>query len=138
MSPKLNELLVRRYVEDVWNAGNLELVDELLDPNHIRHDPILSDDVIGTESIKAQIKSLRTGLPDLNFDVKIYPAADGIHVTRQWILTGTHQGKWMGIKPTGNHITNTGMAISRIANGTIAEEWIQRDEIGLRKQIGQA
>ena len=96
---------------------------------------MLSKDVIGIESVKEQIRSLHVALPDLHIDVTIYPAADGMHVTRKWTLTGTHEGPWMDIAPTGSKIINTGIAISRILNGKIAEEWIQRDEVGLRRQI---
>ena len=135
MSKELNALLVKRYVELVWNKCQIELANELLTTDHIRHDPMLSKDVIGIESVKEQIRSLHVALPDLHFDVTIYPAADGMHVTRKWTLTGTHEGPWMDIAPTGSKIINTGIAISRILNGKIAEEWIQRDEVGLRRQI---
>jgi steroid delta-isomerase-like uncharacterized protein len=137
MIPELNEALVRRYVEDVWNKGWINLADELLTPDHVRHDPILEQDVVGITSVTEQIKSLRIALPDLHFDVRIYPAADGLHVTRQWIMSGTHEGEWMGFAPTGSKIINTGMALSRIRNGKIDEEWIQRDEVGLRQQMGR-
>ena len=109
MIPELNEALVRRYVEDVWNKGWINLADELLTPDHVRHDPILEQDVVGITSVTEQIKSLRIALPDLHFDVKVYPAADGLHVTRQWIMSGTHEGEWMGFAPTGSKIINTGM-----------------------------
>ena len=135
MTTKSNETLVRRYVEDVWNKGQIDLLDELLTPGHVRHDPILEQDIIGIASVKKQIKSLRLALPDLHFNVRIYPATDGLHVTRKWTMSGTHEGEWMGIPPTGSKIINTGMALSRILDGKIDEEWIQRDDIGLRRQI---
>ena len=46
MTPELNEALVPRLVEDVWNKGQVELADELLTPDHVRHDPILEQDVV--------------------------------------------------------------------------------------------
>jgi predicted ester cyclase len=51
-------------------------------------------------------------------------------------MTGTHEGEWMGIAPTGAKIVNTGMALSRFEAGLIVEEWIQRDDIGLMRQLG--
>ena len=135
MTTKSNETLVRRYVEDVWNKGQIELVDELLTQDHVRHDPFLEHDIVGIASVKKQIKSLRLALPDLHFNAQIYPAADGLHITRKWTMSGTHNGEWMGIPPTGSKIINTGMALSRICHGKISEEWIQRDNVGLRRQI---
>ena len=135
MITKSNETLVRRYVEDVWNKGQIDLADELLTPDHVRHDPFLEHDIVGIASVKKQIKSLRLALPDLHFKVGIYPASDGLHVTRKWTMSGTHEGEWMGFPPTGAKIINTGMALSHILDGKINEEWIQRDDVGLRRQI---
>ena len=76
-------------------------------------------------------------LPDLYFQVTIHPGNDnGEFVTRRWTMTGTHEGEWMGIAPTGVKVVNTGMALSRFEAGVIAEEWIQRDDIGLLQQLG--
>ena len=46
MTTKSNETLVRRYVEDVWNKGQIDLVNELLTPGHVRHDPVLEQDIV--------------------------------------------------------------------------------------------
>lgn len=49
---------------------------------------------------------------------------------------GTHQGELEGTSPTGNRIRVTGINISRIAGGKIAEEWTVYDALGLLRQIG--
>jgi len=51
-------------------------------------------------------------------------------------MIGTHLGTWRNIPPTGVSISSTGMAISRMEDGLIAEEWVQRDDLGLLRQIG--
>ena len=136
MTPESAETLIRRYVDEVWNEGQLKTVDDLLTSDHLRHDPLLDHDIVGTDAVIVQITELRNALPDLHFAFSTYPAADGIYVTRRWTMTGTHKGHWMGVAPTGSKITNMGMALSRIESGKIAEEWIQRDNVGLRRQIG--
>ena len=80
--------------------------------------------------------SLQTGFPDFHFDVWIIPSANGEFVTRRWIMIGTHLGTWRNITPTGVSISSTGMAISRMEDGLIAEEWVQRDDLDLLRQIG--
>ena len=37
-------------------------------------------------------------------------------------LTGTHEGEFQGIAPTGRRINITGLALARIENGKVAEE----------------
>jgi steroid delta-isomerase-like uncharacterized protein len=131
-----SEEMVARYVEEVWNQGNLDVAHELLAPDHVRRDSILPNGVMGIEAVKAQIANLKTAFPDFHFDVWIIPSASGEFVTRHWIMTGTHLGEWMDVPPTGAVVTSTGMTISRMENGLIAEEWVQRDDLGLLRQIG--
>ena len=130
------EEVVARYVEEAWNRGNIQIVDELLTPGHVRRDSLLNEPVVGIESVKAQIVSLQTGFPDFHFDVWIIPSANGEFVTRRWIMIGTHLVTWRNITPTGVSISSTGMAISRMEDGLIAEEWVQRDDLDLLRQIG--
>ncbi|MCH7740897.1 MAG: ester cyclase, partial [Chloroflexi bacterium] len=55
---------------------------------------------------------------------------------RRWLMTGTHMAEYAGIPATGRSVTSTGMAISRLERGRIAEEWINRDDLGLLRQLG--
>jgi predicted ester cyclase len=132
-----NGEVIRRYVDEVWNWGMLDVADELLALAHVRHDPVLEFDAIGIDEIKLQVSALRAAFPDLRFEASIYASSDDDgFVTRRWMMTGTHDGEWMGIAPTGAKITSTGMALSRFDNGKIAEEWIHRDDLGLMRQLG--
>jgi predicted ester cyclase len=51
-------------------------------------------------------------------------------------MRGTHQGDLFGIPPTGKQATFTGLVISRMAGGQIAEEWEHFDQLGLLQQLG--
>jgi steroid delta-isomerase-like uncharacterized protein len=130
------EVVVARYVEEVWNQRKVQLVDELLAPDHVRRDSLLTDAVVGRESVKVQVLGLKAAFPDFHFDVWIILSESGEFVTRRWTMTGTHLGRWLDVPATGISVTSTGMAISRIENGLIAEEWVQRDDLGLLRQIG--
>ena len=50
--------------------------------------------------------------------------------------SGTHQGEFFGIPPTGEHITTTGINIFRIENGKIVELWANSDDLGVMQQLG--
>jgi hypothetical protein len=48
-----NEALVRRYFEEIWDKGNLELIDELFTTNFVRHGPLGTEgEVRGLEGFK--------------------------------------------------------------------------------------
>ena len=126
---------VRRYVADIWNAGNPDLLGEFVTDDHVRHQP--GGDVVGIDALSSAITALRVGFPDLHFEVTVIPANDlGKTVTRRWVMTGTHEGVYAGIEPTGRAVTSTGIGISRFEGGKIAEEWISRDDLGLLAQLG--
>jgi predicted ester cyclase len=62
--------------------------------------------------------------------------AEGDKVVVRASLRATHEGNCMGIPPTGKHVTVPFIAIYRIANGKIAEHWIQMDAMSLLRQLG--
>ena len=53
-----------------------------------------------------------------------------------WTASGTHDGEVLGIAPTGNSITRSGLSWQRIENGKIVETWVERDGLGLARDIG--
>ena len=49
---------------------------------------------------------------------------------------GTHQGELEGIAPTGRRVESTGIIISRIEGGKLAEDWANFDDLGLMRRLG--
>ncbi len=62
--------------------------------------------------------------------------AEGDKVLLRFTLRGTHKGDFMGIQPTGRTVAVPGLIVYRIANGKIAEHWIQMDNAALMQQLG--
>lgn len=54
----------------------------------------------------------------------------------RWTLTGTHQGEFHGIPPSGHRISIAGLEQNRVAGGLIVEHWGMFDNIALLQQIG--
>ncbi|MHC4700578.1 MAG: ester cyclase [Planctomycetota bacterium] len=120
----------------VWNQGNLAVADEIFATDFVNHHPSRPD-VIDLDSYKAWVVENRTALPDLR--VVIYydmMVAEGDKVAGHWTATGTHQGEFMGIPPTGKHMTQTGMNIFRLAGGKIVEAWWSPDTLAMAEQLG--
>ncbi|MDQ5828546.1 MAG: ester cyclase, partial [Actinomycetota bacterium] len=51
-------------------------------------------------------------------------------------VSGTHQGEIMGIAPTSNRVTITGIDILRITDGKVVEHWGKFDDLGMMQQLG--
>jgi steroid delta-isomerase-like uncharacterized protein len=126
--------IARRYIEEVWNNGNLVLIDELFTPDYINHSPNVGQ-MAGPEGLKQLIATFRRAAPDLHLTINDM-IAEGDRVVTRWTAQGTHQGELMGVPPTGKQIAVTAIVIDRIVDGRIVEHWAGRDDLGLFQQLG--
>jgi len=129
-----NKAVLRRAHEEVWSKGNLETADELYDPNYVYH-ATYGPDEKGLELFKKGVKDQHIAFPDWNEQVMQIIAAGDIVVTR-FISSGTHRGPWVGIPPTGRRLKVQEIAIHRLANGKIVEQWDAGDWDQAEKQLG--
>ena len=120
-----NKALVREFFEEAWGKGNVAAVDQFMAPDYVEH-PRPSTLPPGTEGLKQLIASYRTAFPDLKMTLDdIF--AEGEMVAFRWSVSGTHLGDWLGVPPTGNHITATGISVFRIAGEKVEESWTSID-----------
>ena len=134
MSTEDNKALAQRWLEEVWNKGDLSLIDELIAPNYVLHDPTRPG-LRGRAGIKESIAMFRTAFPDLHFTIEDQVAESEKIVTR-YTVQGTQMGPLMGIPATGKQGTITGIDIYRIMDGQIEEAWSNWDTLGLLQRIG--
>jgi steroid delta-isomerase-like uncharacterized protein len=128
-----NSALVRRFIDEIFNKGNLEVAGEILSPDYEHHDPTTNEFGSGIEGFKQMITLYRQAF-DLQIVLEDQVAAEDKVVDR-WTGYGTHQGAFLGLAPTGKKITATGISIHRIANGKIAETWNNYDALGIFQQL---
>jgi predicted ester cyclase len=79
--------------------------------------------------------TLRRGFPDLHVQVEDL-IAEGDKVVSRNTVTGTHQGEYMGLQPTGKSVTYDEIFIFRLANGRITESWGVVDVLSQLRQLG--
>jgi steroid delta-isomerase-like uncharacterized protein len=127
--------IARRFLEEAFNSGNLDVVNELVAPEFVNHDAALPEPTVGIEAAKASIAGYREAFPDLRLTIE-QQLAEGEYVTTRWSARGTHQGNLMGMAPTGKQATVTGITIDRIVSGRFVESWTNWDTLGLMQQLG--
>jgi steroid delta-isomerase-like uncharacterized protein len=128
-----NKTAVRRAIEEVYNQGRLDVVDELVSSDIVVHSP--SEDFHGPGALKHYVASLREAFPDLQMTINDQ-IADGDRVVTRWVVRGTHLGTFQGIPPTGKRGRMTGIDIDRFVDGKTVECWTNADELGLLQQLG--
>jgi predicted ester cyclase len=134
MSTEENKRLVRRYVEEVVNTGNVDDLARFLSPDYIdTHDR--SGESNGLEGARRHILGVRQTYPDLRVTVE-QQIAEGEWVVSRVTARGTHRGTWLGMKPTGKAVEITGVNIDRVVGGRIVEHGGAANLLGPLLEIG--
>jgi steroid delta-isomerase-like uncharacterized protein len=128
-----NKAIVRRFIEQAFNGGNLAVIDELVASDFVNH--VAPTEVRGPEGMKAFVTTYRTAFPDYACTIEDQ-VAEGDKVVTRWTARGAQHGELMGVPPTGKRVTLPGVAIDRIAHGQLVETWLQADVLGLLQQLG--
>ena len=136
MSVEENKAVELRFFEEVVNKGNLAVIDELVVANFVDRCalPGVAPD---REGYKQFFAMARSAFPDFHSTLEDM-IAEGDKVVQRFTVRGTHKGEWMGIAPTGKQIEVGGIAIHRLADGKIVEDWASMDMLGMMQQLGVA
>jgi len=129
-----NKALVRREEEELFSGGNLDAAEEIYAADYVGHDPSNPEDVRGLQAAKQAASDYRQAFPDLQVSVEDL-IAEGDRVAARLRFRGTHLGELDGIAPTGRRVDCTGIVISRIEEGKIAEDWANFDDLGMMQQL---
>lgn len=133
--------LVRRWVEEIFNARNLDVCEDVIGPTYIEHAraPFGQDEpgaVPGPEHMKGTVQWLVDQFPDLHFDIEDIVSEDDRVVCRIR-STGTNTGKLNGMMPpTGKTIDSHQTHWFRVEDGRLAEHWATRDDLTAMMQLG--
>jgi steroid delta-isomerase-like uncharacterized protein len=132
MSVQENKALVRRFVEEFWNQGNLATADKLMAIDATIQMP--TGEVVNPEELKRFAATWRESFPDWHstFEELI---AEGDRVAERWTGRGTHRGELQGIPPTGKSVQVPGSVFYRITGDKIVEFRGQLDMMGLMQQL---
>jgi predicted ester cyclase len=130
---KANVKAVMRYYEGPWERGDLKVLDELYRPEFVGHVSGMPD--FDLDGLRALIEVYRAGFSDFKIHSDGVIATDDEVVVR-WHSSGRFSGEFMGLQPTGEEVTTTGITIYRFREGRIAEHWTEYDNLGLMSALG--
>ena len=131
-----DNIAAQEHLAENINAGKVEIAVESFAEDAVDHDPA-PDQGPGREGFKQFFDALTGAFPDAHIEPE-QMVADGDNVAVAYTLTGTHEGDFNGVEPTGKKIDVRGVQIGRFEDGKIVERWGSSDELGILKQIGAA
>ena len=131
-----HKAFARQEIDEAWNKGNLDVLDEHYAADFILHMPP-NPDIEGLEAYKQFIEGMRSGYPDLQMTIdEIIDEGDIGSMRYTFQGTQTGQSPTLGIPPTGKKVTFTGCSVSHWVDGKIVESWNYVDYLGLMQQLG--
>lgn len=135
MSTEENKAIVRRVNDEVWSAGHLDVIDELIADDFVATVVGAPEQIRGPQGFREFVLMYRTAFPDLRITID-EQFAEGETVVTRWTAIGTNEGELMGMPATGKQATTAGININRISGGKLVEGWGLFDQLGLLQQIG--
>lgn len=127
--------VIRRYFLELFNQGRVELLPELLHPDYINHSPGSPELPIGRDGVGIVVQALRRAFPDLSYRIDELVEGEDI-VAARTTLTGTHQGDFFGIAPTGKRVEVKQMTFEHFRDGRISAHYRLTDDLSLLRQLG--
>jgi predicted ester cyclase len=142
MSAEENKALVCRWFEET-DKGNLDIIDELLPPDYLDHNPPIPDLPRGREGVRQANILARAAFPDVVHVIEEQVAEGDKVMTRvltrataRVLTRATFLGEFLGYAPTGKMIEVRGVSVHRIADGRLVEHWAQADMGSFMEQLG--
>lgn len=133
-SPEATTKMVKEMY-DRLNKWDMTAFEEIVDPGFVEHTP-MPDQKPGIEGIKDMFKAFQTAFPDMHQDIIDMISSDGKKVSVLVKMTGTHQGDFMGMKPTGNKFDVLAADIMYVNSGKVTEHWGFIDLDKFMRQLG--
>ena len=116
-----NKAIVRKLMEAI-NEGNLDVVDTLFTPEL-------------AEPMKRSFIAFRSAFPDWRMEIAEM-VAEGNMVVGRLRCSGTHQGEFKGVPPTGKRMEVDEVYFLRVENGKFVDFWGLEDDLARMRQLG--
>jgi len=126
--------LMDRYMK-ATNEADLASIDEVCSPEFVLHTPAYPEPIVGIEGYKTFVTNTSKAFSDFNCTIEEL-IVKGDRIWSRFTITGTNTGPLGGIPATGKKFKVSGLAITRIADGKIAEDETFWNVLDLYQQLG--
>lgn len=132
-----SNLALVRALHALWSGETSVPLDEIYAPDFIAHWPPSADQPTRCclDGVSTGLQRLRSAFPDWREDI-VDIFGDGDRVATRLVSCGTQHGAFAGIAATGRRVEIHELAIFRINNGRVAEQWCLFDEVMRWRQLG--
>ena len=134
MSASSHGVLVREYIDAVFNRHELDRVEEYWVDDLSSH-WLGQETLRGLPAWRSGMKDFFAAFPDLTYSLDdLFFEGDRGVWRGHW--RGTQRGDWSGIAASGRTVEWTAIIIARFTDGKLGEDWVEYDRYGLYRQLG--
>ncbi len=127
-----NREVVRAVFSEIWSKGDVDLIKQLFAENFVGHFP--GETINGQEGLAAAVVAHRKAFPDWTEKIED-EILDGDRVAIRFTSRGTNRGEFLGNPPTGNAVEISEVAVFKLMDGRIEEQWVYPDILDLQRQL---
>jgi steroid delta-isomerase-like uncharacterized protein len=131
-----HKALMRRFLREVLEGGNLALIDELYAPDFVNHGAPAGA-AATRDGLRGFIAKIRGAIPDAKIRID-HLVAEGDMVVLNGALTGTHKGSLYGETPTGKQVESRSLSMHQVRDGRFVARWHFSNHAEFMKQLGAA
>jgi steroid delta-isomerase-like uncharacterized protein len=125
--------LLHRFYEGV-STGDLHVIDELIADDFVEHEEFPGIEP-NKEGVRQFFTVFRSAFPDLRLDAHEV-VVEGDLLCVRGTMSGTHEGDFMGLPPSGRHFEVEGFDMVRFRDGLVTEHWGVFDSMVMMQQLG--
>lgn len=130
-----NIKLMKKF-EIMINTADVSLAEELIAKDASFYTPASPKPLYGGEGYLSVVHWMRKGFSDVQWKLTDIVANEN-KVAVKWILTGTHDGEFLGVLPTGKKIETTVMNFYYFnSEGKIINDIASEGMIGIMRPLG--
>lgn len=124
--------LTLRILQEIWNAKNPSLIEELYSDDCVIHTP--DGEVHGVEGSKRLYYTYTSAFPDMQFEIQEI-VAENDTASAQLLFTGTHKGPLGEMPASGNFVKVANNCFFRFADGKVVKQQGVWDSLSFKRQI---
>ena len=125
--------LVKKFIADIWNRGETELIPEVCSPS-LRFNGNNGFDRVGHDGLARMVGTIRDALDDYHCEIHSMVVENNKAFCRLR-FTGKHTGNLLGYEATGRTVAWMGATEFTCQNGKILKVWELGDIKSLEDQI---
>ncbi len=131
MTAEQNLAAFRAIIQEVFNQGHFEALQQYVRPDFIEHQFGMHATL---EGMAGDIRYLRTAFPDFHLQIEDI-VSDGGKVWARMQASGTNTGGFMG-HPNGKSFEAAVFDLARFEDGLMVEHWGSPDRFHILTQLG--